>query len=283
MPSPIDGGVVLITGASSGIGREIARQIAHRAEAVVLVARRKDRLEELRDELKKQSPNLYVTIYACDVTKADDRDAMLKGVEAEAGPVDVLINNAGLGDLGVFDRSDWSKISQMIELNVTALAYLTHRLVRGMVARKRGGILNISSGFGLTWGPGMAAYAGTKHFVTAFTEGLRLDLVGTGVVVTQVCPGPVATEFADNVGNFTGMDVPGIVEISPERCARAAIRALDRRRALVVPGILIRFILFLGVWTPRWFLRLFFTPVARLLRKKQIAALPEGSPGAGAK
>lgn len=281
MPSPIDGGVVLITGASSGIGREIARQIAGRAKAVAIVARRKDRLDELRGELLAQSPRLRVTVYACDVTRGDERDAMLAAVEAEVGPIDVLVNNAGLGDLGVFDRAEWGKISQMIELNVTALAYLTHRLVGGMVARGRGGILNISSGFGLTWGPGMAAYVGTKHFVTGFTEGLRLDLLGTGVVVTQVCPGPVATEFADNVGNFTGMDVPGFLEISPERCARAAIRALDRGRALVVPGILIRFFIFLGAKTPRWLLRLFFAPAARLLRKKQLALLPGTAPSAG--
>jgi short-subunit dehydrogenase len=271
VPSPIDGGVVLITGASSGIGREIARQIAGRARAIALVARRRDRLEELRAEILKENPRLTVTVHACDVTNDKDRDAMLADVEAKTGPVDVLINNAGFGDLGVFDRTEWDKLDRMIALNVTALTYLTHRLVRGMVARGRGGILNISSGFGLTFGPGMAAYVGTKHFVTGFTEGLRLDLTGTGVVVTQVCPGPVATEFIDTVGNFTGVNVPGLLEISADTCARAAIRGLDKRRALVVPGFLIRFVIFLGSRTPRWFLRLFFQPAAKLLRKKQLA------------
>lgn len=277
MPSPFDGGVVLITGASSGIGRALALQVAHRARAIALVARRKDRLEELKSELLTLNPSLRVVVSAADITKPEARDAMLAAVEAEAGPVDVLVNNAGFGDLGVFDRADWEKNERMIALNVTALTHLTHRVVRGMVARGRGGILNVSSGWGLTFGPGLSVYIGTKHFVTGFTEGLRLDLAGTGVRVTQVCPGPVATEFNDTVGNFTGMSPPGLVEISAERCARAAIRGLDRGRALVVPGLLIRFILFLGTKTPRFILRLFYAPVARLLRKKQLS-LPAARP-----
>jgi short-subunit dehydrogenase len=274
MPSPFDGGVVLITGASSGIGRALALQIAHRARAIALVARRKDRLEELKSELLTLNPSLRVAVSAADITKPEARDAMLAAVEAEVGPVDVLVNNAGFGDLGVFDRADWEKNERMIALNVTALTHLTHRVVRGMVARGRGGILNVSSGWGLTFGPGLSVYIGTKHFVTGFTEGLRLDLAGTGVRVTQVCPGPVATEFNDTVGNFTGMSPPGLVEISAERCARAAIRGLDRGRALVVPGLLIRLILFLGTKTPRFILRLFYAPVARLLRKKQLSLPP---------
>ncbi|HZF47883.1 MAG TPA: SDR family oxidoreductase [Polyangiaceae bacterium] len=274
MPSPFDGGVVLITGASSGIGRALALQIAHRARAIALVARRKDRLEELKSELLTRNPSLRVAVSAADITKPEAREAMLAAVEAEVGPVDVLVNNAGFGDLGVFDRADWEKNERMIALNVTALTHLTHRVVRGMVARGRGGILNVSSGWGLTFGPGLSVYIGTKHFVTGFTEGLRLDLAGTGVRVTQVCPGPVATEFNDTVGNFTGMSPPGLVEISAERCARAAIRGLDRGRALVVPGLLIRLILFLGTKTPRFILRLFYAPVARLLRKKQLSLPP---------
>jgi short-subunit dehydrogenase len=281
MPSPFDGGVVLITGASSGIGRALALQIAHRARAIALVARRKDRLDELKGELLKTNPGLRVVVCASDITRPEEREAAVAAVEAEVGPVDVLVNNAGFGDLGVFDQADWEKNERMIALNVTALTHLTHRVVRGMVARGRGGIVNVSSGWGLTFGPGLSVYIGTKHFVTGFTEGLRLDLAGTGVRVTQVCPGPVATEFNDTLGNFTGMKAPGLVEISPERCARAAIRALDRGRALVIPGLLIRFILFLGVKTPRFILRLFYAPVARLLRKKQLALPAAARPESG--
>ena len=268
--SPIDQGLVLITGASSGIGRALALDLAPRARALALAARRKDRLEAVRDELLRANPTLVVHIFGCDVTDRAQTDAMLTELE-QAGGVDVLVNNAGFGDLGVFDRSDWQKIERMIALNVTSLAYLTHRVVGPMVARGRGAILNISSGFGLTFGPGMAAYIGTKHFVTSFTEGLRLDLAGTGVRVGQLCPGPVATEFNDTVGNFTEMDTPALITLSPEQCARAAVRAIDRGRALVVPGLLIRFFLFLGTHSPRWVLRLFWSPAARVLRKRQLA------------
>lgn len=274
--SPFDQGVVLITGASSGIGWELARQLASRAKGIALVARRRDRLETLRAELLAAAPALRVSAHACDLTSPPDVDAMLAEVRSEHGAVDVLVNNAGFGDLGVFDRCSWEKTRRMIDTNVTALTYLTHALVGSMVARGRGGILNVSSGFGLNFGPGMAAYIGTKHYVTGFTEGLRLDLAGTGVVVTQICPGPVATEFADNIGNFTGMAVPKIIEITAERCARAAIAALDKRRALVVPGILIRFLTWVGYRSPRWMTRLFYRPAALALRKKQeTAALPE--------
>ena len=272
MPSPIDQGVVLITGASSGIGRALAGEVAARARALVLVARRKDRLEALRAELVARHPALRVLVFGCDVIDRGQTDAMLAAVEAEVGGVDVLVNNAGSGDLGAFDLADWGRIDRMIALNVTSLVYLTHRLAGPMVARGHGGVLQVSSGFGLTFGPGMAAYVGTKHFVTAFTEGLRLDLLGTGVRVTQICPGPVATEFGENVGNFTGMDPPGFMTISAEWCARAAVRALDPGRALVVPGRLMKLVIGLGVWTPRWLLRALYAPAARSLRRKLLSS-----------
>jgi short-subunit dehydrogenase len=151
-----------------------------------------------------------------------------------------------------------------------------------MVERGRGGILMISSGFGLTFMPGFAGYIGTKHFLSGFTEGLRLDLAGTGVVVTQVCPGPVATEFESHVGNFTGAKIPGIVEISAERCARAAVRGLVQGRALVVPGLLVGFGLFLAAITPRFLLRAIYWLPARMLRKlQQQRALGAPTPATG--
>lgn len=268
---------MIITGASSGIGRALARQLAPRARALVLVARRKDRLEALCGELLAQRPKLEVRVFGCDVTDRGQAGAMLASVEAELGGVDVLVNNAGFGDLGAFDLADWDKIERMIALNVTSLAWLTHRVLGGMVQRGRGGVINISSGFGLTFGPGLSAYVGTKHFVSAFTEGLRLDVAGTGVRVTQVCPGPVDTEFQDTVGNFTGQAVPGALMISAERCARAAIRGLDRNRALVVPGILMKILIFLGTTSPRWLLRLIYGPAARAIRAKQLALRAGGT------
>ncbi len=266
MRPPLDG-TILVTGASSGIGRELARQLAPRAGALVLVARRTERLEALADELRAKRADLPVHVEPCDLSDAAAVDALLARVEERAGAVDVLVNNAGLGDFGVFDLSDWPKVRAMIDLNVTALVYLTHRLVPAMVARRRGGILNVSSGFGLSFLPGFAAYVGTKHFVTSFTESLRLEVQPEGIVVTQVCPGPVATEFEENAGNFSEMSPP--FEISPERCARSALAGFARGRALVVPGIAIRLLLALGAFTPRWMLRLLFAPFARRIRRAQ--------------
>ncbi|WP_437654270.1 SDR family NAD(P)-dependent oxidoreductase [Sorangium sp. So ce1182] len=271
MESPIDSGVVLITGASSGIGRALAHELAGRARALVLVARRKDRLEALRAELAAARPALAVLVFGCDVTDRAAVDAMLGAVADEVGHVDVLVNNAGFGDIGAFDLSEWSRTEQMIALNVTSLAYLAHRLVGPMVSRGRGAIANVSSGFGLTFGPGMASYIGTKHFVTSFTEALRLDLAGTGVRVTQVCPGPVQTEFNETAGNFTDLEPPALLSISPERCARSLVRAIDRDRALVVPGVVAWLVVYLGVLCPRWLLRLVYRPIARALRRKQLA------------
>lgn len=275
MPAPPLDGTILITGASSGIGLELARATAKRARALVLVARRRDRLEALAAELKAARPGLVVHIEACDLGDRAQVDAMLTSLAAQVGPIDVLINNAGFGDLSVFDRSDWAKTERMIELNVTLLTYLTRRLVEPMVERGRGGILMISSGYGLTFTPGMAAYIGTKHYVTGFTEALRLDMTGTGVVVTQACPGPVETEFMDGIGNFTGMGVPSFVSITAAQCAKSALDGFERGRALVIPGLVIRTVMQLSSLSPRFMQRLVMKPVAAALRRKQLAVRGE--------
>ncbi|WP_394823504.1 SDR family NAD(P)-dependent oxidoreductase [Pendulispora albinea] len=262
--------VVLITGASSGIGLEFARQMAPTAKALVLVARRIERLESLKEELVRAHRELTVHVCGCDLTDREATRRMLSSIEHATGGIDVLVNNAGFGDLGVFDRADWDKTERMITLNVTALTYLTHRLLPSMVSRGRGGILNLSSGFGLSFMPGFATYIGTKHYVTGFTESLRLDLAGTGVTVTQVCPGPVRTEFNDTLGNFTGVEPPSFVQISAEECARAALRGFERGRALVIPGLFIRVMMVLNALSPRWLKRLLYAPIARRLRRVQV-------------
>ncbi len=273
MGSPIDGGVVMVTGASAGIGEALARRLASRVKTLVVVARRRDRLDKLATELREKNVSLEVLVEECDLEDGAAREALCERVLARCGVVDVLINNAGLGDMTMFDRAEWSKTERMIELNVTALAHLTHRFLRGMIERGRGGILNVSSGFGLVALPGFAGYVGTKHFVTGFTETLRLDLVGTGVRVTQVCPGPVATEFMDNLGtNLTGQNPPKFIELSAAECARQTVKAFDRNRALVIPGFWIRWLTYFGMWTPKWLFRLVFGALAPWLRKRQLAA-----------
>ncbi len=272
MGAPIDGSVTMVTGASSGIGREIARQLAGRVKALVLVARREDRLRELADELQTAHPSLEVVVEACDLADRIATDQMIDAVEDQVGSPDILINNAGFGDMSMFDWADWDKLDRMIRLNVGALCYLTHRLVQPMVAKRSGGVLMVSSGLGLMFLPAMATYVGSKHFVTAFTESLRLDVKAMGVVITQVCPGPVATEFDDAAATFFDSRLyRWTFEISAAQCAASSLRAFDRGRALVVPGIAFKLLMFMTGLTPRWLLRLSGGIFANKLRQVQHA------------
>jgi short-subunit dehydrogenase len=271
MKPPIDDAVALVTGASSGIGVEIARLLAPRVRVLVLVARRRERLETLAAELAEEGCEAVVE--PCDLVDREAVASLVERVTEAHGPVDLLVNNAGLGDMGMFDLVDWEKTEKMIELNVRALTFLTHRVVGPMVERGRGGILNISSGFGLAFAPGFAAYIGTKHYVTGFSEALRLELRPCGVTVTQVCPGPVATEFEQNLGNFTEQDVPGLVEITARRCARDALRGFEKGRALVIPGRLMKLVMGLNRWTPRFLNRWVVGAGAKWMRSRQRRAL----------
>jgi short-subunit dehydrogenase len=269
MRPPLQGATVLVTGGSSGIGREIARQLAGKAKALVLAARRADRLDALRQELAAAHRDLRVVVFACDLTRREDCDALLDHAAREAGDIDVLINNAGMGDFGVFDRASWDKTRQMLDINIDALTYLTHRLLPGMVARRRGGILNVSSGFGLEWLPGFAAYSASKHYVTAFTEVVRLDVRGAGVVVSQLCPGPTDTEFEGVMGNFTGRKVPSLVRLSVERCVTWGLRSFARGRALIIPGVVMNLVHLVGALSPRWLKRQVYRLIAPRIRTLQ--------------
>ncbi len=268
----LQGTTTLLTGASAGIGHELAKLLAPKVARLILVARRVDRLEQLKQELTTRHPQLRVDLEPCDLADLAAVAALCDRLAAAGTEVDVLINNAGVGDLGLFERCDLEKQLFMIRLNCESPIVLTRRLLPGMIARRRGGVLNISSGFGLAFLPGMAGYIGSKHFMTGFTESLRCEAAGTGVVITQSCPGPVRSEFADNVGNFTGQNPPGIVEIDALTCARQSLAAFERGRALIVPGFVIWLLMLLNALTPRFVQRLAYWPLARLLRKKQLAA-----------
>jgi hypothetical protein len=234
----LDRGTVLVTGASSGIGRELAVQLAARAGILVLLARRTALLEDLRARLLADHPRLQVVVLRADLADEGDVDRVLAEVGEQAGPVDVLVNNAGVGDQALFDQTDWRRARQVLQTNVFAVAQLTAALVPSMVARGRGGVLNIGSGAGLTMMPAAAAYCASKHFIDGFSEALRADLAGTGVVVTQVCPGPVDSEFDQAAGTAGGMagGPPQFLRISAARCARDALAGFDRGAALVFPG-----------------------------------------------
>jgi uncharacterized protein len=235
---PVDSGTVLVTGASAGIGREFVVQLAGRARTLVLLARRARLLEELRGSLLAGHPKLRVICLPVDLSDESDVERAVAEVGEQAGPVDVLINNAGVGDQALFDRADWSRTRMVLHTNVLALAQLTAALVPPMVERGRGGVLIMGSGAGLTVMPAAAAYSASKHFIDGFSEALRADLSGTGVVITQVCPGPVDSEFDKVAGSAGGMTggPPQFLRISAARCAREALAGFDRGEALVFPG-----------------------------------------------
>src|SRR6059036_3001769 len=193
----IDGCNALITGASAGIGREFARQLAGRAKSLILIARREQKLNELRDELNQQYPNVAVSVRKTDLADLAHLNELLAWLDHERIDVDLLINNAGLGDSGAFATSNPIRNKQMTFVNIVALTTLTRHLLPRMIARGRGGILNVSSSAGFLPIPGFAVYAATKACVTSFSEALRAELQGTGVSVCALCPGPVHTEFQE--------------------------------------------------------------------------------------
>ncbi|PYI76059.1 MAG: hypothetical protein DMF01_05690, partial [Verrucomicrobia bacterium] len=179
----VDGCNALITGASAGIGCEFARQLAGRARSMTLVARREDRLVELADELQREHPNLRIHIRKVDLADLAELQDLLQWLDREKLGIDLLINNAGLGDSGPFANSDPVRNSDMTLVNVTALTSLTRHLVPQMITKHRGGILNVSSSAGFLPIPGSAVYAATKAYVTSFSEALRAELCETDVSV----------------------------------------------------------------------------------------------------
>ncbi len=222
-------GLAVITGASSGIGRELARIHAALGGQLILAARRLDALEALRVELSA-AHSVSVTIVQADLSTADGIDALCAACEGIQ--VDVLINNAGFGALGRFDQQDVARSLQMIDLNVRSLTELTHRLVAPMVARGSGRILNVGSTAGLVPGPLQAVYYASKAYVNSFSQALAEELRGTGVSVTVLAPGPVATEFMQ----VASMDKLSVVRHSPpaDKVARIGYDAMMQGRLLVI-------------------------------------------------
>lgn len=254
----VDGCRALITGASAGIGREFARQLASRAAFLLLVARREDRLIQLRDELGKQHPSLEIEIRPVDLSDEAQRDALCEWASRESVAIDLLINNAGLGDYGTFATSDAMRLKEMIQVNMGALTLLTRCLLPQMIARRSGAILNVSSSAGFLPIADMAVYAASKAYVTSLSEALRMELRGSGVSVTALCPGPVHTEFGE-VAHRTKTSTaksPEIAHVSVEQVVRDGIAAVEQDRPIVIPGFLMKLGMTLVRLTPMPILRL---------------------------
>ena len=256
----IDGCNALITGASAGIGREFARQLAGRARSMILIARREEQLLELNHELQQQHENLRVHIRKADLSNLVQLKELMKSLDREQIEIDLLVNNAGLGDAGLFATSDPTRNEQMLLVNVVALTSLTRHLLPHMIAKRHGGILNVSSSAGFLPIPGDGVYAATKAYVTSFSEALRAELRGTGVSVCALCPGPVQTEFQE-VARRQGVQPrlgPKFVVVPVEQVVRDALAALESDQPLVIPGFAMKFVMFLSRLMPMPLLRLVF-------------------------
>lgn len=239
--------VALITGASSGIGAELAREFAARGHRVALTARRADRLEALATEIGADAAPLVIS---CDLARADAGDVLAEALAAHGVEVEYLVNNAGYGLFGramALDRADQLGI---IDVNIRALTDLTLRFADSVV-RHCGGILNVGSIAGFLPGPGMAVYYASKAYVLSFSEALHYELGSRGVRVTALCPGPVPSGFQERAGFSPGLDT-AILKVSARGAARAGYRGLMANKRVVLPGLGVRMIPPALRLVPRW-------------------------------
>lgn len=237
LPTPAPDRTAVVTGASSGIGVAIARELAARGHGVTLVARRADKLAELAEELAARG--VRAEALACDLADRAARAELLGRVEALGLTADLLVNNAGLSTLGPIAQSDPDAEMNMIEVDVVALADLTSRFLPGMVERRRGGILNVASTAAFQPLPGQAGYGACKAFVLSYTRSLGGELKGTGVAATALCPGPVDTGFGEAAG-FSKEDaesaLPSFMWETPEAVAKTGLDALAKGHPVAIPG-----------------------------------------------
>jgi short-subunit dehydrogenase len=238
LPKPAADRTCIVTGASSGIGSEIARGLASRGLGVTLVARREDRLRALADELA-DAHSIRAEVIAADLTDQASRGRIGTELTSRGLTVDVLVNNAGLSTTGAVHRSEPERDIAMIRTDVEAIVHLCSMFVPGMVERGQGAVLNVASTAAFQPLPGQAGYGGAKAFVLSYSRAARAELKGTGVTMTVLCPGPVETEFAETAG-FTEEEssnaLPKFMWVSAADVAKAAIKGLDKDRAVVIPG-----------------------------------------------
>jgi hypothetical protein len=252
-PASAQQSTALVTGASSGIGVALAGELARRGNGLILVARRADRLREMAAEIGDEH-GVRVEWIDVDLTDAAARDRIPAEVADRGLVVDLLINDAGMGTSGRFFELPIEQEIRMIRLNVEAMVALCGAFVPGMVERGSGRVLNVASVSGFMPVPQQATYSASKAFVLTFTEALTIDLHGTGVTATALCPGPVKTEFE---GIIEGL--PSGLFLEPARVAREAIDALEQGRLSIVPGAMNKVNAVSGRYAPRRV----FLPLAR--------------------
>jgi uncharacterized protein len=245
LPKPTATSAALITGASSGIGAEFARQLARRGHNVILVARRKQKLQELAGELRS-SYGIRAETISCDLGKPATRGRLPGQIEKLELDVDVLINNAGFATGGAFHLSDPERELEQVRLDVEAVVALSSMFVPKMAERRRGAVLNVASVAAMQPLPFSAGYSAAKAYVLTFSEALHAELRPRHVTVTALCPGPVSTDFWAIAGwEMTGgqsfeQTVPGIAWVTAEQAARAGVEGLENGSRVVVPGLPMR-------------------------------------------
>ncbi len=244
--------VALVTGASGGIGSELARELARDGHDLVLSARNAAPLERLAAEL--QAAGAIATIVTADLAKPGGAAALAQNIAAHGLAIDVLVNNAGFGAAGRFDRIDAARTSELVQVNVVALTELTRLLLPGMIARGRGKLLLVASVAGFSPGPQMAAYFASKAYVLSLGEALAYELKGTGVTVTTLCPGPTDTAFFAVAGADDTTMARRFRRLMPAPVvARLGYRALVAGRHVIVTGLVNKILALAGRFAPRRF------------------------------
>ena len=238
----------LITGASGGLGLEFARLCAADGFDLVLAARSEGKLHQIRTELEQK---YGITAYVCpvDLAKKDAALDVSRYTQEKDLTIDILINNAGFGDLGSFADADWQRQYDMVQVNITALMQLTHCFLKGMLKRNRGKILNVASVAAFCAGPRMSVYYASKAFVQSFSEALHEETAGSGVSVTALCPGPTATGF-EKAASKNGLAMFKYAA-DPAGIALAGYQAMKDGKALCYPGASVRLMNFGTRITPR--------------------------------
>lgn len=221
--------VALVTGASAGLGEEFARQLSKRGHRLVLAARRRERLDALAAELGN------ARAVAIDLSEAGAAGALIANVRDAGESIELLVNNAGFGLHGRFDKADPKRLRQMIDLNCGSLTELCAAVVPAMVERRSGAILNVASTAAFQPGPGMAVYFATKAYVLSLSEALHEEMKRFGVKVVALCPGPTRTEFGE-VAGFSGKAAVDRFFMESEPVVRAGLEALDSNKAVAIAG-----------------------------------------------
>ena len=251
LPPPAPESTCLVTGASSGIGAELARSLARRGHGVTLVARRRELLEELAQELHA-THGVRAEALECDLAEPAGREQLVSELEGLGLTVEVLVNNAGFGTSGLFRDLDPDGEVGMVRLNVEAVVALCGAFVPPMAERGRGAVLNVASTIGFQPLPTEVTYSATKAFVLTFSEALHAELARSGVAVTVLCPGPVRTEFMAAEGmEEAASTLPGPMWVDADVVAELGVKGLERGRRVVVPGLMNRAGGFLGRHTHR--------------------------------